>query len=303
MGYEPEQYEDMKYGVSQKFNYLNYFVTMATEAQHYQDSTLYAWIGQKRSGKSVTSLAATSKIDPTFNEDQIVFDVEDFKELVKDPDTTRCGIMWDEAGVTAYSRDFQKEANKTLNKLMQVYGFKEVAISCTFPHLNFLDKQTREVLDMIFRCFYKRTKEEGNRKHQVYVAPYKLLTDWIREPSIVEYKTNIDGVFKPVGAIPVPQIDELFKWGGVSKKLYNQYLQKKHDFFETVGEDTEAEATKKEGNYKKFGKAELLIPAITRIRNKHPDITIDEACELVGISKPYYYDAIRDQDKQTNLKV
>lgn len=275
----------MDKGVSQKFYYLDYFVNYAREAQHYEDSTLFAWLGRKRSGKSMTCLAACKRIDPDFDEDKIVFDIKDFNALVKDSETNQCSVMWDEASVTAYTRDYMQEANKTLNKLMQVYGFKKVAINCTFLHLNFLDKHTREVLDLIFRCYYRRKKVDGNRIQNVYVEPYTVITDWIRDPYLEKYKISQDGVFTPVGAVPVPQLDDLYKWGNVNNKLLKAYQKKKIEFFETVGDQDKAEDERK----KRVTKKDLLVPVVERLIEPQHGYTIKDACEVAGLTEQYYH--------------
>lgn len=272
--------------ISNKSYYLDYFANFAKEAQAYNDSVLFGWIGKKRSGKSTLALAESCKIDPDFDTERIVFHLDEFKDCMKDENTQDCSVMWDEASVSAYNRDYQQEANKVLNKLMQVYGFRRVAINCTFIHLNFLDKHTRTVLDMLFKCHYRRQKgEDGARKQEMYTIPYTVVTDWIKDPKLYPYKINIDGAFQELGAIPVPQYDDLLKWGGVKKSLVNDYEKKKLEFFESIGEDPNAED---EEEPERMTKKNTLIPLIDRIHEKY-HTNIKECCELVGVTEQYYY--------------
>lgn len=213
--------------------WFTYFVKQAQYGFEFENSTLYAFIGERRSGKSVTALAMCKAIDPDFSTDQIVFTSKDLMKLIKDPNYRRKAILWDEASVTAYSRDFMQEMNKTLNKVFQVFGYRQLAINMTLQHINFLDKHTRTLVNTLFRCNTKIDFEK--RAKLVFLEPMSIVCDWVRDPIIVPYKVPMNGRFVELRAIPLPPAEELFKFAGVDEKLYNDYLKMKEEFFVDMG--------------------------------------------------------------------
>jgi len=258
--------------------WLNYFVHDAKTAQDHEDSVFYGSIGRRRSGKSMFELARCKKIYPDFSEEDIVFDAKEFMSLIQDPKVKHQALFWDEPSVTAYNRDYQQEVNKLLNKVLQVFGFKELAISCAFPHLSFLDTQTQMHMDALlkFKRVYTKTGEI-----RVYAEPYKVITDWMRKPIIKPYTVYNDGVYQAIGEIPIPSMNDLWKWSGVNKKLLKSYQKKKLEFFEDIGKtDTE--------DNKKITKKGLLIPVVDKLTSEE-GYQINRACELAGINERYYY--------------
>lgn len=222
-------------GISQRYYWFDYFVQIAKEAQMAQDSTFFAFIGRRRSGKSVDCLAMCSAIDPDITEENIVFTLNDLRAAFREKSNT--AIMWDEASVSAYNRDFMQEANKLINKSIQVFGYKRLGLCSTFQHLNFLDSHAQMQLDCIFKCYSNKKIVDEQMVVNTFMSPYKIVTDWIQDPIIAPYKRPLDGVSTQIGSIPIPQIKDLYKRTGVSKKLYNAYLKKKEEFFDDVTRD------------------------------------------------------------------
>jgi len=215
-----------------------------------EDSVLHAFIGRRRSGKSTTALLFCCLIDNDFTADQIVFTIDEFRKATKRYKGK--AILFDEAGVAAYSRDFMKEINKELNKLLQVFGFKQLYIALTFQHLSFLDKHTRTLCDVIFKC----RKDRVNGNNSVIIEPYAVVTDWIQEPVVTPYKILKNGRSIAVGSIYIPSLEKLVEKGIIKKQLLKEYLQKKEEFFENLGENSEDEYL---GYKYKVSKKEIAI--------------------------------------------
>lgn len=216
--------------VGTQFNWFWYFVDVARNAFKFNNSSFQACIGKRRSGKSVFCLAAASAVDPDFSEEKICFGIDELKQALTV--NTESAIIWEEAGASAYSRDFMDERNKIISKTLQVYGYRKIALYGNFQHLKFLDGDIRLQLD----CFHKLKSvnhftEKGEPFTQAYAMPYAIVTDYIQEPLIAPYRVERDGVYQQIGQIPLPQMREFFELTGVTKSLYRNYLKKKDEYF------------------------------------------------------------------------
>ena len=83
------------------------------------DSPFFAFIGNRRTSKSTTSIALLKAIDPDATLEQICFSYEDLKNFF----TTRSGkpVVWEEAGVAAFNRDALTRESKLLVKHFQSF--------------------------------------------------------------------------------------------------------------------------------------------------------------------------------------
>ena len=104
--------------------------------------------GQTGSGKSYTALKLASLIDPNFTIDNVVFTGQEFMDKINDPERFKKGtcLVWDECGVNMSARDFQSLMNKLLNKVLQTFRHKNIAVIFTVPSLTFLDVACRRLL-------------------------------------------------------------------------------------------------------------------------------------------------------------
>lgn len=250
--------------MSEQFNWFWYFTDIAKNAFLFNNSSFQACIGKRRSGKSVFCLAAASAVDPDFSEDKICFGIEELKKTLNEE--TEASVVWEEAGASAYSRDFMDERNKIISKTLQVYGYRKIALFGNFQHLKFLDGDIRLQLD----CFHKLKAvnvidANGKPFTQTYSMPYAIVTDYIQEPLIAPYKVEKDGTYQQIGQIPLPQMGELFELTGVSKSLYRNYLKKKDEYFREIGE----EETEPEEDI--FSKRELKT--LTRVNQAYLNLT------------------------------
>lgn len=97
------------------------------------------------------------------------------------------------------------------------------------------------------------------------------MTDCIQDPILAPYKVEKDGVYQPIGKIPVPQMWNLFKMCGVSESLYKNYLKKKDEYFQEMDEP------EKEDKEEIFSKRELKT--LTKVNSAYLNLTsrlIDE---------------------------
>jgi hypothetical protein len=218
-----------------------------------------AAIGKRRSGKSVFCLASACFIDPDFTEEQITFGLKELKEQLNTK--TETAIIWEEAGTSAYSRDFMDERNKAISKTLQVYGFRKLAIFGNFQHMKFLDGDIRLQLDSFFRMKAFNSFIEEKPVTRIYAEPFAIVTDYIQEPLISPFKIEKEGVYSQIGKIPIPDISDFFKICGVSKQLYREYLKKKTEYFKEVGEP------EKEDKEEIFSKRELKT--LTRVNKAY----------------------------------
>ena len=227
--------EELMIGAGRQFNWFWYFVDLAKNAFQFNNSSFQACIGKRRSGKSVWCLGAACAVDPDFSEEQICFGLEELKGQLNEKQ--ECSIIWEEAGASAYARDFMNERNKLIIKTLQVYGYRKIALFGNFQHLKFLDGDVRLQLD----CFMKMKAQnsfspEGEPVTQTWAIPYAIVTDYIQDPLIAPYKVVREGVYQAIGQIPVPQMWDFFEVCGVSKGLYRNYLKKKDEYFQEIGE-------------------------------------------------------------------
>lgn len=222
---------------------IGFFVKRAKLALMSEDSVLYCFVGRRRSGKSMNALFMAKLIDPDFSIDKVCFTSEELMEKVKE--YTNSAIVYDEAAVTAYSRDFMTKINKALNKTLQVFGYRRLAIMMTLQYLPMLDIHSQLLTDVVFRChssletsmneidFNEIDPEKINLKKIYWMEPFKVLTDWLEKAFVTSYKIVENGRQVPIGSITMPELDEMLEKSGLSKRFLHEYQRRKEEFFES----------------------------------------------------------------------
>jgi hypothetical protein len=250
--------------ISRKFNQYNIFVNTAKMkiSPRIDDSAFLALIGPRRTGKSELSIATAFAIDPDFPIENICFSFDELKAILTDDAIRKQPVVWEEASVTAYNREFMEEVNIILNKYFQVFGFRNLAVIANFQHINLLDYQVRMQLDVLLRCkSYYGTDLQGNTFTRKTVFPFKVLNDGINDPMIVKYKVPGDMGYEIIGEIPIPQIDNLHKMYGIKNSFIQQYKKRKTEFFKNL-EGKEKKIDEKEVSMLK--KKEEALAALAR---------------------------------------
>lgn len=135
---------------------------------------LACWTGQTGSGKTYGAMAhaewQSERIGVPFNIDNVVFSFKELMDLINSGKLMRGShIVYEEAGVTYNSREWQSMSNKLLNYLMQTFRHRNYVMYFTMPDFDFVDKTARK----LFHCRFE-TNEINYRRKIVYVKPLML---------------------------------------------------------------------------------------------------------------------------------
>ena len=134
----------------------------------HNQSRLTACCGKTGTGKSYSTIAyARSLMGETFDVRKHIayFDPYDFLKAVNRAEKGSF-IIFDDAGVGVDSRDWQKESNKMMTKIGQVFRTKNLYITFTTPDFSFVDIKYRK----IFHYFV--TMRNIDYKNQMTVAKW-----------------------------------------------------------------------------------------------------------------------------------
>lgn len=271
--------------ISKKFNLFYTFINLAKMKMHpvINDSAFFGLIGPRRTSKSTLSIVLGKAINPDFSVDDICFSFDELKHILTDDSIRRKPIVWEEASVTAYSRDFQEEINKQLNKYFQVFGFRNLSVIANFQHLSLLDNHTRMQLDCLFRCksYYGKDMQD-NLFTRKACQPFKVLNDGINDPLVVPYKIPGDLTYKEIGEIPLPTEEQLFKMFDIKSSLMEKYQKRKIEFFKSLdGEENQKLAEKEIKILKR--KEESLGNIAKYLQGK--GISQDEISDMMGLPR------------------
>jgi hypothetical protein len=144
-------------------------------------------VGEPRSGKSYSALRIAELVDDDFTLDKLVYSPAEFLELVINSEEGDV-IVFDEAGVKIFSREWQSKMNKALAKVFQVLGYKHLGIILTFPSVMFVDKAIRRLFNYILLA------RGFSREHEVSFckAYYNLPTNYVLGTEILAPFSIID---------------------------------------------------------------------------------------------------------------
>ena len=119
-----------------------------------------AFIGREGIGKSLTAAKTAECIDPDFNSDKIIFQLDDFLEILAEEEYSE-GDMFvlDEAGVSLGNRTWQDRAQVLGNQALQLIRDHNIGLLFTLPRLSELDKQARGRLHLTFEIIDKQEDE------------------------------------------------------------------------------------------------------------------------------------------------
>jgi len=197
---------------------------------------LIAFLGETGSGKSWSGLKLAEKLDPTFDIDRVVFTPAQFMHVLNNPRKYRLKkgsvIVWDETGVNFGARDFFKEENKNISKVLQTFRHKNLGLILTVPHKSFIDTHARKLLhyEFITLRINEETKEVETKCFQIQVNPtYK---------SYSKYPKKIGDK----GAGKVSRIH----LGKPSPKLIKRYEAKKEAFTKMLNKSIESQFKSRE---------------------------------------------------------
>lgn len=202
------------------------------------EDCIIAIIGKRRKGKSVTGLGLCHSMDPegftpeNIHERVFMYPMK-FMEWAQKPkkDLYRgLSIMFDEVGVGIPSREWQSFNNKAINKVMQIFGHKGFFAIFTLPHLGFMDKGPRSMVDYLIEVL------KIDRHKKLNVCKVKEL---VVHPITGDYKTpflkyKIDGQWMKF-SLP-------YRFKRPPLKLVKAYLRLQEDYKQEFEEKMYEEA-------------------------------------------------------------
>lgn len=252
-----------------------------------KDSSFYAYIGSRRAGKSISAIAQAFRICPDLDIENVVFSWEDLKYALTHK--TRTAIVWDETAVSAYNRDWMTQANKQINKAMQVFGYRQLCIICTFQHISQIDVQLRQQLDALFWNygfdFYEKEKGAFTRKS---LKPYAVKKNPFRVPTVVPYEIErpSDLHSLEIGWVDLPELDELCRICGIKQSWLKDYEKKKEEFFQDLNSDEDN--TNEKINMKQFKmweKQNLAFRNSVKYMEEKLHYSQNEVAKILGIPR------------------
>ena len=119
--------------------------------------------GSTGSGKSTAALAIAEALDSNFNIDNVVFNVNEFMDLLNSAKLKKGAvIIWDEAGVGMPSREWYAISNKAINYVLQTFRHLNLVVLFTTPDFNFIDSQSRRLFHAYFETIGINYEEKIN---------------------------------------------------------------------------------------------------------------------------------------------
>lgn len=104
--------------------------------------------GHTRGGKTCTGLKLAEDVDSDFDfKKQYFYKIKDFVNNLDK--LTGKAILIDEAGYQLSSLNYWSYINKTMNYLLQTQGLRKVCYIFCLPHLEYLAKHIRRMIDVI----------------------------------------------------------------------------------------------------------------------------------------------------------
>lgn len=215
--------------------------------------------GRTRSGKSYSSLRICEVIDQNFNIDNVVFSAKEFMALIKSGKLKSGSmILWDEAGVGIATREWYSVLNKSVNLIFQTWGYRNIGLLLTVPHISFVDSQTRKLCHAHIQTIKLSTKRKVVKAKIHNLAP--LGADDIKR---VRPRYDMGGRILDV---------EYFEIKKPSAQLVHAYEKKKHEFSEKLSTSVQLELQtnedrQKEDNIKLVSDEELLAQAWDKLKD------------------------------------
>jgi len=113
---------------------------------------MMAIVGREGSGKSYTAIRIADAIDPRFDEENVLFEVDELLRRLRDGDFEQGDMLvLDEAGVSFGKRTWQDRSQVLANQAMQLIRSHNIGIIVTLPRATELDSQYAGRL----QCYYE----------------------------------------------------------------------------------------------------------------------------------------------------
>ena len=235
--------------------------------------------GETGSGKSYSAIALAEKLDPGFNVNRIVFNVEDFLKLSTSNLPKGSVIIFDDAGVGASNKEWNSLSGRIIGKFSQNSRYLNLINIYTVPSLNYIEKQSRELINL----YFESTKIQGDAK---VFHPFRVFrgadTLGFKYPKLW------------IGNIPIT-ISKLH-FNLASRDLLEAYENAKQTYMNRVNKEflheiQEAQREKKEKLNKKNGKGkgdnkkETNTDIIKIIKLKMKGLSVRDIAKSTGVPR------------------
>jgi predicted GTPase len=126
-------------------SYIIDYIKSRTEGRN--QNFIAVCCGKTGSGKSYSCLTLASALSDKFNVDNVVFDAEEFMQLMVSGRLRRSDVViWDEAGVSLGSRDYMSNVNKAISYFLQSFRKMNLVLLFTIPDLHMIDINVRKLM-------------------------------------------------------------------------------------------------------------------------------------------------------------
>lgn len=238
-------------------------------------------IGETGSGKSYSALRLAELIDPDFSLGQIVLRAPDFLELIREGVKDNKGgytplkrgniIVWDEAGVSLPSRQWQSIQNQMMDFLLQTFRFRNIGVIFTCPNFRMIDYHARCMLHTYMECTgvdfaHKRTQLK------VYNFEYSNWQDKIYRHLLVENGEKIN-----VWGLGLPECIDLEKYEEKKKEFTDE-------LYSNISKVLSGEGNKKEST---------MIQAERQLREGHSALEVADELEIPLTNVMKYQSTLR----------
>lgn len=189
--------------------------------------------GKRGDGKSFDAMELALTLDPTFDISRVVFNLEDFLELVETLPPHRF-VVADEVGEWFGARNFMKAENKDLADLLQIFRVCQLGVIYTVPAMYQVDKNLRTMGDVYIKALrVHRDKDMGETKYfDIEMDSIRGKKPYTKHPII----RGLDGYKKKITIVFFDRIPP---------KLEKEYKKKKREFTKRIIEEKRERAHKR----------------------------------------------------------
>ncbi len=193
-------------------------------------------------------------------------------------------ILWDDAGPSLSSRNWQSATNKMINFLLQTFRHKNFILVFTSPYMDFIDAATRKLFHAEFT---------------VMDINYDKQTTRIK-PQLIQYNSRRQKFYYKYLRIAIPNkgVYPIKEWHikKPTEDLLNEYEILKTQFTEKLNKDILYEldiAEEKRSPEKKLTEKQENV---LKLMAKHSDVK--KVAEIIGITTRVVYDHLRLAQKK-----
>ena len=181
--------------------------------------------GPPGSGKSLGCCSIGEQIDPNFSIKQVVTSARQLLQLINDG-AVKPGscIVWEEAGISQSSREWQSVSNKIINFLLQTFRHKRLILILNVPYIDFIDANSRKLF-----CAQFETVSIDYAKRTLKVKP--LLMQY--NPRIKKFYNKFLRIKTPRGVFPL----KAWNIPAPSPQLIKDYEVLKENFTSALNKD------------------------------------------------------------------